>query len=251
MLNYENVLKSFKKYLENFDVKDENIAVKVNHSYHVADLAMKLGKRMELLEEELTLAKILGLLHDIGRFEQYKRAKVYDDIASNLDHALLGTEYLFRENHSKDFGLPEKYHSIIQKAIFNHNKLKIEDCLNEKELFFAKFLRDIDKIDIFRQQATSRIGPDCFNAKLSKKVKEQFFKHTLVEEIEIKNDSDIIATEIAFVFDISFKESYELLFDTDNLELYLSVIEVEKGFEDDFEEIKKEVRNFLEERMEH
>lgn len=249
MLDYEIVLKSFKKYLENFDANNEAIAVKVSHSYHVADLAGKLGKRMELSEEEIALGKIIGLLHDIGRFLQYKRTQIYSDIATNLDHALLATEYLFKENHIEDFKIPKEFHCIIEKAIFNHNKLKIEENLNELELFFSKFLRDVDKIDILRQQATGRIGPDCFNSKLSEKVKEQFFKHSLIDEKEIKNDSDTITVEIAYIFDINFKESFELLRDTDNLELYLSMIEVERGFESDFEEIKSEIRKFLEEKI--
>lgn len=67
---------------------------------------------------------------------------------------------------------------------------------------------------------------------------------------EVKTKSDEILVELAYVFDIHFQESYALLKDTDNLELYLSVIEVNKGLEEEFESIKKEVRTYLEERIE-
>ena len=42
----------------------------------------------------------------------------------------------------------DKYDEIIRKAIKNHNKFEIEKRLTEKELIFAKIIRDADKIDI-------------------------------------------------------------------------------------------------------
>lgn len=248
MIDYEIVLKQFKKYLEKFDVKDEMIAMKISHSYHTADLAKKLGKRLKLTEEELILSETLGLLHDIGRFVQYEKTQAYNDITTNIDHAEVAIEYLFYEGHIKDFEIPEKYYRIIEKAIFNHNKLEIEEGLSEKELFFVKLLRDIDKIDIFRQEATST-QEWVYCPFLSEDVKKDFYKHHLINRKKVKNSSDKIVSEIAYVFDINFKESYELLNETDNLELFLSVIEVENGYEEEFESIKKEVRNYLEERI--
>lgn len=250
MINYENVLKQFKIYLENFNTKDEMIAMKISHSYHTADLAMKLAKRLELREEEIVLAKTLGLLHDIGRFVQYEKTKTYNDFKAKVDHAKLATDYLFGEEHIKDFAIPKKYYSILEKAIYNHNKLKIEDGLKEKELFFAKFIRDVDKIDILRQEGVTPFGSSGhFNSKVTDKVKKEFYEHHLIDSKEIQNISDTILTEIAYVFDINFKESYELLNETDNLELYLTSKEVSKECEEEYEEIKKEIRKYLEERI--
>lgn len=248
MIDYEIVLKQFKKYLENFDVKDEGVAMKISHSYHVADLARKLGKRLELDEEELILSETLGLLHDIGRFVQYEKTKTYNDVKTNIDYGQVAIEYLFYEGHIKDFEIPEKYYKIIEKAIFNHNKLEIEKGLTEKELFFAKLLRDIDKMDIFRQEATST-QEWVYDTCLSEDIKKAFYKHHLINNQKIKNSSDYMVSQIAYAFDINFKESYELLNETDNLELFLSVIEVKKGYEEEFECIKKEVRKYLEERI--
>lgn len=248
MINYENVLKEFKKYLEQFNRTDEMIAMKISHSVHVADLAMKLGKRLELTEEELELVKTIGLLHDIGRFVQYEKIKSYNDATTKIDHGKLATDYLFKEGHIKDFGIPKKDYAIIEKTIFNHNKLEIEDDLTEEERFFVHLIRDADKIDIFRQEAV--LENKTFVEAISPKVKEEFFKHHLIDRLEVKNKSDEVLVELAYVFDIHFQESYELLRDTDNLELYLSVIEVDKGLEEEFVGIKQKVRKFLEERIE-
>lgn len=248
MINYENVLKEFKKYVEQFDSDNEMIAMKISHSYHVAELAKILGKRLELTEEEINLVKTIGLLHDIGRFVQYEKTKSYNAATTKIDHGKVATDYLFKEEHIQDFAIPEKYYSIVETAIYNHNKLEIETELTEEELFYVHLTRDADKIDIFRQEAT--IENKSLIEQISPKVKEAFFEHHLINIKEIKTKSDETLVELAYVFDIHFQESYTLLKDTDNLELYLSVVEVDKGLEDEFESIKKEVRTYLEERIE-
>lgn len=248
MINYENVLKEFKKYVEQFNNNDEMIAMKISHSYHVAELAKILGKRLEITEENINLVKTIGLLHDIGRFVQYEKTKSYNDATTKIDHGQVATDYLFKEGHIKDFAIPEKYYSIIEKAIYNHNKLEIETDLTEEELFCVHLTRDVDKIDIFRQEAA--IENKSFIEPISPKVKEAFFEHHLIDINEIITKSDWILVELAYVFDIHFRESYELLKDTDNLELYLSVVEVDKGMEEEFDDIKKELRKYLEERIE-
>ena len=71
-MNYEVVLENFKKFLEKFDSKESMINMKVSHSYHVVGLASILAKRLNLEEEKVVFAKVLGLLHDLGRFYQYQ-----------------------------------------------------------------------------------------------------------------------------------------------------------------------------------
>lgn len=247
MINYENVLQEFKKYISNYDLQNKEVALKVSHSYHVADLAKKLAKRMNLNEEDTCLVMSIGLLHDIGRFIQYQKKQSYSDIKTKLDHAQLADTYLFKEGHIKDFGIDQKYHDIIRKSIINHNKLRIASDLEAKEMFYAKFIRDIDKIDILRVNATQY--EFSFKEAISPKVKEAFYKHILIDNLDIENKSDYIVSQIAFIYDINFKESYELLNDTDNLEFFLSIVDVAKEWESEFDKLKKEIRNYLEERM--
>lgn len=249
MIHYENVLNQFKAYITQFNLKDEMIKMKISHSYHVADLAMKLAKRLEMGEEDIALAKTLGLLHDIGRFVQYEQTKEYNDCKTKIDHGKLAVNYLFQNGHIQDFEIPKKYHEIIKKAILNHNKLEIENNLNEKEFCFASLLRDVDKIDIFRQNATS-MYEWIYDTTLTNDIKKRFNDHLLIEDKQLKNKSDKLVYHLAYVFDIHFQKSYELLMETDNLELFLAVVEVKKGLEDEFEIIKKEIRNYLKERIE-
>ena len=83
-------------------------------------------------KENIELAKIIALLHDIGRFEQIKGFKEFDD--TKIEHAEFGVKVLFKDNLIRKFIKEEKYDNIIQKAIYNHNKYKIEENLNDIEL---------------------------------------------------------------------------------------------------------------------
>ena len=248
MINYEQVLEQFRKFVNEFDVKDSQINLKINHSYYVADLAMKLAKRLDLDEEEVMLAKVIGLMHDMGRFMQYQKTHKYSDIKTKIDHANLAVNYLFQENHIADFLIDKKYYEIIRAAIFNHNKLEIEDGLNDKELLFSKIIRDVDKIDIFRVIAV--YFDFKYDSNLTKEVREEFEQEKLVNRVNIENKSDDIVSSLSFIYDINFKESFELLNETDNLELYLGVIEVKKELEGEFKRIKEGVRKYLESRLE-
>ena len=102
------------------------------------------------------MARLIALLHDIGRFEQSKMSSDVYDIADAtfFDHAQYGVKILFEDNLIRNFIDDNSYDNIIYKAILNHNRLEIEEGLNEKELLHAKIIRDADKIDNFRVKLT-------------------------------------------------------------------------------------------------
>lgn len=246
MVNYDKVVEKFEYYLKKFDVDNEKIKIKIRHSYYVADLINKLAKYLELEEEERILAKTIGLIHDIGRFPQYQEKGLYDDYKTKINHAVLADDCLFKEGHIKDFEIEEKYHNIIRKSILNHNAFKLDTNLTEEELFFSKLIRDADKIDIFRSIVSFDLK---YESSANEKLKNAFFKHELVERQYVISDSDEIISTLAFVFDINFKESFELLDETDNLELFMDSVLVSKELEEEFMEYKTEVRKYVKEKI--
>ena len=130
---FANAIEEFRKYIiENYDPKDGMISLKIRHTYGVVDASEYIAKSIGLDNENIQLARIIALLHDIGRFEQAKQYKDYRDY-KNIDHAELGVKILFEEGFIRKFIQDDKYDNIILKAIKNHNKLEIEDGLNEEE----------------------------------------------------------------------------------------------------------------------
>ena len=69
---YEFALKAFNDYYEQYKDISTRIEIKYYHSFNVANYMYELADRLILSEEDMYLAKTIGLLHDLGRFEQLK-----------------------------------------------------------------------------------------------------------------------------------------------------------------------------------
>ena len=141
---------AFDNYLKNYDMNKKQIRYKYHHSYRVKDLMKKLSDNLQLSDKEKEVAEVIGLLHDIGRFEQIKKYGDCSDTKTGIDHADESCIYLFDNGHIRDFYDDEEYYKIIEYAIKNHNKFEIDSNLDEKSLFFTKMIRDMDKVDIYK-----------------------------------------------------------------------------------------------------
>ena len=103
MIDIEKAEKAFKEYLKGYDVQDEKVALKIRHTYGVVKASQYLAKAIDLDEENTNLARLIALLHDIGRFEQ---DKLYDSfIDDKMDHANYGEELLRKENILSHFDI--------------------------------------------------------------------------------------------------------------------------------------------------
>jgi len=73
--------------------KDWAIRLKEEHSQRVRQEIIMISKALDLLEQDILIAEVLGLFHDIGRFYQYQRYGTFrDDLSEN--HAELGVKNL-------------------------------------------------------------------------------------------------------------------------------------------------------------
>ena len=122
-MNLINAEKEFEKYVEKYDSKNPKIDRKIKHSYRVIDVAEDIAKSLKLTEEDITLAKLIALLHDIGRFEQIRIYNTFSD-KDSIDHADFGVKVLFEDNLIRNFIKEDRFDNIIYKSIKNHNKYK-------------------------------------------------------------------------------------------------------------------------------
>ena len=96
MINIEKAKNTFKNFLEEYkNQEDLGFEIKVVHTYHVAENAKELAKKLNLEQEDIELAELIGLLHDIGRFEELKIIKKFDSV--NFNHAEHGVKMLFED----------------------------------------------------------------------------------------------------------------------------------------------------------
>lgn len=144
-MDIEKAQKEFIKYTEKYDLSDVNIKRKQEHSIRVMRISKRIAEGMKLTQEEIDIATLIGLLHDIARFEQYTKYHTFKD-AESIDHGDLGAEILKKD--IKKYIETDEYDELIQLAVKNHNKYKIQEGLTQKQEMFAKIIRDADKLDI-------------------------------------------------------------------------------------------------------
>ena len=66
-MNREAAKQAFAAYTEHYNSSDPKIKLKIDHTYRVAGLCDRIGRSVGLSGEELDLAWMCGLLHDIGK----------------------------------------------------------------------------------------------------------------------------------------------------------------------------------------
>lgn len=236
----------FMKYTNNYDIENENIERKIYHSLRVMEISKKIATNMGLENEKIELATLIGLLHDIGRFEQFKIYQTYSDLES-IDHGDLGADILKQNNFIRNFIKEAKYDEIILKSVQNHNKYKIADDLNKEEKLFCKIVRDADKIDILYEAIEifwKKGREEIQNDLISDKVYNEFLNKKLIKKDKNmkKNGIDKLVLMLAFVFDINFHESLEILKKEDYLNKILNNFDFKRQ---DTKEKIENIRNVL------
>lgn len=238
-INRKNVINTFAEYVRNYDPSDEKIKLKIDHTYRVAGMCQRIAESLGLSEPDVDIAWLLGMLHDIGRFEQIRRFGTFNDVQS-VDHAEFGADLLFKEglirkfaegyyeecelarsgneeaeqiiknneHHNKDTGL-------IEMAIRQHNKYRVKEDLTERQRMFCDILRDADKVDIFKVNADIPMEiiydvttEELKNGVITKEVLESFYKKETVLKSVRRSAVDHIVGHISLLFELVYKESY-------------------------------------------
>lgn len=248
--------KWFNHYVKGFYSKDqkiqENIRLKEEHTLRVCKNILLIGRALSLDNNELYLAKTVALLHDLGRFEQFKRYHTFND-SQSVDHAFLGVQILKRENVLSHLSKEEK--SLIFKAIKYHNVHKLPVHEDNKCLFYAKLIRDADKLDIWY------IVTDYYErGKLNNPVLDfglpdtsEYSQHFIEDILEckiihigkLKTLNDLKLMQISWIFDINFLPSFVLI----KKRRYMDKIIDTLSKTDKIQKIKRHIEHFLDEKV--
>ena len=236
--------KSFDNYLKKFDMSEKQTSFKYRHSYRVKELMKELSLKLKLSSKETEVAEVIGLLHDIGRFEQIKKYGISSDIKSGIDHADESCIYLFDNGHIKDFYDDEEYYSVIKDAIKYHNKIKIDDSVKNDNLLFSKMIRDMDKTDIY-QVINEEFTFSYDKNDVSKKIIESYNNETLIDRRDKKTKSDSIFEHLAFLYDINFPESFEIIKNKNSIEMYFDIIIPSEDSVDELNKLKEDTLIYI------
>ena len=219
MIDCTKAMNAFSDYVKNYDTGNGKVKLKIIHTVHVADLSKMIAEKLNLSEEDVQLAELIGILHDIGRFEQLRRYNDFRDYLT-VDHAALGVEVL-KENHLiRSFIEEDTYDDLIFTAIANHNRYAIEDGLDAHTRLHAKIIRDADKTDIFRvriedplEDALPFTPEDLENSGLSESVEKVFYQEKCVRSNSRKEPADSLLSGMALLFDYNFRPGLQYVKD--------------------------------------
>lgn len=243
MINIEEAKEVFKNYTDKYEKNNPKISLKIAHSYRVADLSRTIAENLKLSEEQIKLAELIGLIHDIGRFEQVKMYDTYTDLKS-IDHADLGVKILKENNFINEFCDDKSYHPIILKSIQNHNKFKINSGLSEEELMQAKIIRDADKIDIFNLLTFDKTIKKDTTKQPTKEIIDALFTRKQVSRQKVRNDTDEFVLELAMVYDINFDISLKILQEKDYINKIIDISELQEK-----EQIREVLNKYIDEKV--
>ena len=250
---FYNIHEWFDGYIEQFHCFDpafqRNIELKRDHSHRVWKNTADLGKSIPLIENDQLIIETAGLLHDVGRFEQFRQYGTFSDKKS-VNHAWLGVEVLKRKNILKE--LKEQEKEDVYTAIYHHNKKDLPGDKDRRQLTFIKLLRDADKLDIWRVvtdyycnngETNNTLQLDLPDEpRISRQNIKDLKEGRLVDLGNLQTLNDFKLLQLGWVYDINFERSYEILKEQGYLEKIFDSLP-------DSEEIL-EVRNRIEEYME-
>lgn len=234
-INVKEYYRWFNSYVKDFygedDLINQNIELKEKHTLNVAKHSVDIAKSLELSSEEIDIAEIIGLFHDVGRFEQFKIYKTFRDSVS-VNHAELGIKVLEENKVLKE--LSTNNQEIIIKAIYCHNIKELSSISNKKEDLFCRLIRDADKLDIFRiiiqyeKERSNNPNPAIdnlpFTSGYNKELVESLLKNERISNNLLKNYNDRKLYELSWIVDVNFPYSFKQIKDNGVLQTLISCL---------------------------
>ena len=252
MINFNSALDEFFRYTEQFK-KNLKRDIKRKHSLRVMKNCEKLAIYLGLNNEEIELAKLIGLLHDIGRFEQINKYNTFLD-RNSVNHAELGIQILFEDNKIRDFIQTNQYDNLIRTSILNHNYREISnDIRDDKILLYCKIIRDADKIDIFPVVINDGIEnavvfdiDDISKENLTCEIMKDCLNHKSCRKEYMKTNIDCIVVWISYIYNLNFNYSLKIIKDNNYIDKMIKLVNYKnEKTNNDMEKIRVSVHDYI------
>lgn len=215
------IRRRFEQYVATFKEAEAshqaNISLKREHSLRVCDNILLIGRALGLEDGELRLAEIIGLLHDIGRFEQYAQYRTFMD-SKSVNHAELGIHIIKKIEILA--GMETDLKEMIIRPILYHNRAALPAKETQTCLFFSQLIRDADKLDIWnvttsyylqnhgKKNTVIELGLDN-REELSPAVINDLLHHRIVDIKNLNTLNDFKLLQVSWVFDLNFVPTVE------------------------------------------
>ena len=195
-----------------------SLQLKKTHTEYVCREMDDLCGRLDLCENDRLIAGAIALFHDVGRFPQFVKYRTYMDVKS-INHSCLGVNVLQEKGILDGFDVGEN--EIILAAVRLHGTKRLSPDLDERLELFAKLIRDVDKLDIFRiiieAMRVYRDDPENFMLEVefsdepvcSPEVVRAVIEGELIDYKAIRTFDDMRLMQLGWVYDVNFKPTFE------------------------------------------
>lgn len=266
-----HVMEQFASYTDRYDSTDEKIKLKIDHTYRVAQICERIAISEGMSEADVELAWLLGMLHDIGRFEQLRRFGTFND-AESIDHAKLGADILFG-SEEKSQNASEKlegesaagtgqirnyvkesvWDELIETAIRVHSAYRIPQGLSEHTAKLCHVLRDADKIDILRvnvevplEEIYNTTTEALETSEVTPAVMDSFYEHHATLKSIKRTPVDHVVGHISLVYELVYRESYRIVREQGYLNKLMHFKSKNPRTAEDFAKLRAEMQRYLE-----
>jgi HD superfamily phosphodiesterase len=237
-------IKQIRNWFENyvgtfaFDGKLPDISeIKRKHSYQVESVGHRLVTEMNWDNDLALVGTAASLLHDIGRFSQFRDySTLYD--ALSIDHGERGYEEL-KSFFPKELADEEGYVAIIESVRW-HNKKKLPEDIDDIYVPICKLVRDADKIDVFRlvqdHIESGKVEELLPRHRISAALSEPFLKD--VEELgyssyrNVSSLADFLLMQITWLLDINYSASMRMIYEHRTIEKIIKQLPLDKRASD-------------------
>lgn len=251
-IDRKKVLQVFADYVENYNSRDEKVRLKIEHTYRVSKLCECIADSLKLNEEDIDLAWLLGILHDVGRFEQLKNYGTFVD-ARSIDHAMYGAEILFDEGRIRNYIEDNEQDELLRTAVACHSAYRLPEGLDEWTKMFCQILRDGDKIDILKvnvdfplEEIYNVTTEELRNCQVSEQVMEAFKEgHAVLRSLK-KTPADNVVGHISLVYELVYSKSRELAREQGYINKLINFKSDNPYTQEQFEQIRKIMNTYLE-----
>lgn len=218
------MLRRFQTYASGFlggEEGDFAYTLKTRHTEAVLAQATAICQGENLPADISLAARIGAVLHDVGRFPQYRQFRSFRD-RDTANHALLSVRHLLREDMLR--GVPGSIRRLVLGAVYLHNKKELPQRLHPELLQTVRVLRDADKLDIMRIMVNhfSKEGPEHAEVALEAKPSPDQYTRAVYDLVLARQPSDyrMIVWHndfklmiLGWLYDFNFRSSLRLLRD--------------------------------------
>lgn len=247
----QKALLAFSDYVEGYNTEDPKVKLKIDHTYRVAGFCQRIAQSLKLSQEDIDLAWLCGLLHDVGRFEQLRNYGTFID-AQSIDHAQYGAEILFDQGRIRDYVEDGSEDGFLRDVVSCHSAYRIPEEYDGRTVLFADILRDADKVDILRVNVETPLE-EIYNVStevlrsepVTPAVIQAFQEEHAVLRTLKRTAVDNVVGHISLVYELVFPESLAMVEEQGYLKQLMDFSSDNPKVMEDFKAIREKMADFM------